>query len=157
MTLDGVAGPLRSQSPARRIEAVSDQGGAAETDRAGRTALHYAALSDDVAAAESLLTAGADPNAADKAGWTPLHFAAQQEATAVARLLLSRGAEVDRQDSYGNTPLFRAVFGPRQHGELIILLREHGADPLKANNHGQTPAGLAQVMGNAQWLTDVPL
>lgn len=49
---------------------------------------------------------------------------------------------------FGNTPLFVAVFNSKGRGDLISLLRERGADPLKANKSGQTPAGLARLIGN---------
>jgi uncharacterized protein len=117
-------------------------------DPAGRTELHYAALANDLPAAEARLTAGDDPNASDKKGFTPLHVAAQERAAAVARLLLDHGAEVDRANVYGNTPLFTAVFNSRGDGSVIRLLREHGADVLRENRSGQTPLGLARLIAN---------
>jgi len=128
-------------------------------DHLGRQPLHYAALIDDLDAARLLIEAGADPNARDKANFTPLHFAAQQNSARVAELLLARGAEIDPQDAYGDTPLWRAVFNSRGAGTMIQLLRDHGADPLKANKSGQTPLGLARLIGNyavAQWFADLP-
>ena len=82
-------------------------------DAGERTQLHYAALEDDVAAAESRLAAGDDPNASDREGFTPLHLAAQEGASNVARVLLDRGPDVDPVNSFGNTPLFTAVFNYR--------------------------------------------
>lgn len=128
-------------------------------DQMGRVPLHYAAADDNIKTARDLLDGGADANARDSAGFTPLHFAAQQQSIRVAALLLQRGATVDLQDAYGNTPLGRAVFNSRGEGAMIQLLREHGADPTKPNNSGQTPVGLARLIANfpvAQWFADLP-
>ena len=124
----------------------------------GRSALHYAALGNDPDAALKRLEAGDDPDLKDVGGFTPLHFAAQEWAADVAELLLNHGAQVDATNRNGNTPLFVAVFNSRGRGELITLLRQRGADPRKRNTSGQTPVGLARLIGNydvAQYFTDV--
>ena len=131
----------------------------AGTDRGGRTPLHYAALADDTAAIRALLGQGADPDVADHLGFTALHFAAQQGAISAAQALLAAGAQVDAINSYGNTPLFTAVFNSRGRGDLIKLLRHHGADPWHPNGTGQTPIGLARLIANynvAQFFADLP-
>lgn len=56
-------------------------------------------------------------------------------------------------------PLWVAVFNSKGRGELIGLLRAHGADPLHANASGQGPVGLARLIANydvAQYFADVP-
>jgi ankyrin repeat protein len=124
----------------------------------GRTPLHYAAMADDADAVSALLTEGADPNAPDRLGFTALHLAAQEGVIPAAEILLAGGARVDAVNSYGNTPLFTAVFNSRGRGELIRLLRHHGADPRHPNNTGQTPAGLARLIANydvAQFFADL--
>ncbi len=63
-------------------------------------------------------------------------------------LALERGAEVDPVNAYGNTPLFVATVSSRGRGELIDLLLRYGADPTRANASGQTPVGLARLIGN---------
>lgn len=130
-----------------------------DTDSYSRSPLHYAALTNDLPMAEARIAADDDPNLADVHGWTPLHFAAQEGAIGVARVLLAAGADVDRVDEHSNTPLSTAVFNSRGWGDLIELLRQHGADPLRANSSGQTPVGLARLIGNfdvAQFFKDVP-
>jgi uncharacterized protein len=127
-------------------------------DRQGRTPLHYAALANDVDALSRMLGEGADPNVPDRDGFTALHFAAQQGAVAAAEALLDGGAEADAANRYGNTPLYTAVFNSRGPGELIRLLRRHGADPWHEGNTGQTPAGLARMIANydvAQFFADL--
>ena len=128
-------------------------------DREGRLPLHYAAMDDNVADVQARLAAGDDINLGDKQGFTPLHMAAQRGSIAAATLLLDRGAEIDRANTFGNTALFVAVFNSKGDGELIALLRERGADPLNANNTGQTPVGLARLIANydvAQFFADLP-
>ena len=117
-------------------------------DRQGRTALHAAALRGEPAEIERLIAAGAGPSAADNNGFTPLHLAAQEGQLAAARMLLDAGAEIDRRNRFGNTALFVAVFNSRGRGDLISLLREHGADPMAENASGQTPLGLARLIAN---------
>ena len=127
-------------------------------DPAGRSPLHYAAMNDEVSKVETLIAGGALPDAQDKQGFTALHLAAQQWSTAAATALLDAGASVDLVNSFGNTPLFVAVFNSNGRGELIELLRSRGADPLHANTSGQTPVGLARLIGNydvAKYFEDV--
>jgi ankyrin repeat protein len=131
----------------------------AELDREGRSPLHYAAAENNQAQALARLTAGDDPNLGDRRGFAPLHFAAQAWAVDIARMPLDRGAQVDAMNVFGNTPLFVAVFNSKGRGELITLLREKGADPYNANKAGQTPIGLARLIGNydvARYFADLP-
>jgi ankyrin repeat protein len=127
-------------------------------DRARRTPLHYAALEDDIDQVKVLLRSGSDPDASDRQGFTPLHFAAQRGALESARALLDAGAAVDSVNKYGNTPLSLAVYFSHGRGDLIQLLRSRDADPWHVNNAGQTPVGLARLIGNydvAQYFADL--
>ncbi len=116
-------------------------------------------MDDDVSAIGTLLADGESPDVQDEQGFTPLHFAAQQFSLSAAVALLSAGATIDVENAFGNTPLFVAVFNSKGRGELIELLRSHGADPLHINTSGQTPVGLARLIASfdaAQFFSDVP-
>jgi len=128
-------------------------------DSMGRSELHYAANDAELAKVQALLAGGAQPDLADDNGWTPLHFAAQARSLAVAEALLAAGAPIDARDRDGNTPLSNAVFYSRGEGELITLLRRHGADATRPNAHGVSPVALARSIGNydiAQFFADLP-
>jgi len=129
------------------------------TDRSGRTPLHYAGFENDADKVALLLTQGVDVDAQDRQGFTPLHLACQEGAISAARALLDGGASIDIPNSFGNTPLFVAVGNSRGQGDLIQLLRGHGANPYAENNHGQTPVGFARLIANfdvAQYFSDLP-
>lgn len=127
-------------------------------DPAGRSPLHYAALTNDAHQVKQLIAEGVSVDIADSQGFTPLHLAAQEHALAAATALLDLGAQVDARNAFGNTPLFGAVFNSRGQPGMIDLLRSRGADPLRSNQSRQTPAGLARLIGNydvAQYFEDV--
>lgn len=117
-------------------------------DLEGRTALFYACMDGEETIVDALIRANADVNLKDKAGETPLHFAARFHRERIAEQLLRAGAAVDPQDTHGNTPLWRAVFESKGRGEMIALLLSCGADRSLENNHGVSPLGLAQRIGN---------
>lgn len=126
---------------------------------ARRSPLHYAALTDDATEVTRLIAAGESTDAPDNQGFTPLHLAAQEYALTAAAVLIKAGASVDQMNSYGNSPLFVAVFNSRGRPAMIELLLSFGADPLQANMAGQTPVGLARLIGNydvAQYFQDLP-
>jgi ankyrin repeat protein len=117
-------------------------------DREGRFELHYCALEGTADQARALLAEGQDTDLGDRDGFVPLHLAAQQGNLEVAEALLEAGAAVDAVDKHGNTPLFVAVFTSQGRGDVIQLLRRHGADPRNVNGSGQTPVGLARLIAN---------
>ncbi len=117
-------------------------------DRYRRSALHEMALTNNPAAARTLIAAGSSCNAPDRYGKGPLHYAASSHHLAVAKELLSGGADVDMRDAHGNTPLSDAVFASRGRGELITFLLSHNADPHAKNNYGVSPYSLACTIAN---------
>jgi ankyrin repeat protein len=96
--------------------------------RAGFTPLVFAAVSNDEASVQTLLTAGADPNYALPTGSTPLIVALSYNSTAAAMRLLDGGATITTpQARTGLTPLHLAA----QQGNLTVVkaLLARKADP----------------------------
>ncbi len=127
-------------------------------DQAGRSQLHYLARDGDIAEMRALIADGSDVNLRDDNGMTPLHIAAQEQQADAVRLLLESRATCDVADAHGNAPLMNAIFNYRGDGDCIRILRQAGADPLRVNLHGQTPLGLARLIGNtdvAKFFTDL--
>ncbi len=126
------------------------------TDRAGRTALHYAVIDDPVglnytaglkdpaiaaenfrignafriANTERLLNAGADPNARDNVLFTPLHIAANSDSVDVVQLLIDAGADVNAVSEDKQTPLYNTAQNTTPARYVIAeALLAGGADP----------------------------
>src|SRR5438309_11499733 len=55
------------------------------------------------------------------------------------RLCSPPATQLIRWDAHGNTPLWTAVFNSRGDGDVIRLLRSHGADSRHVNAAGRTP------------------
>lgn len=109
----------------------------------GYTPLHLAAFFGRPAAAQRLLTAGADVDAVaqNSTAVTPLHSAVAGRHPEVVRVLLDAGACVDVRQQGGWTPLHAAA----QHGDIasVNMLLAAGADPDLSNDAGHVPADLA--------------
>ncbi len=132
----------------------------------GETPLHSALTKRNraggEAAAEVLLRAGADPNAATlpgrptgafmrdvrTRGETPLHRAAAFGTPRIVRLLLEAGADVQARDCNGDTPLAWASWALRSAEVLELLCYPpHRINPEAARRS----AGREAPMGDAPW------
>jgi ankyrin repeat protein len=95
-------------------------------DFGGYTPLHFAAQRGEVAAAGTLIAAGAPVNDPSAEGTTPLVVAAHSGHTAVARLLIDQGADVDDARA-GYSALHAAVL--RGDISLVTALLAGRANP----------------------------
>ncbi len=103
---------------------------------------------------ENLLKNGADPLAKDASKITALMIAADKGYFAIAKLILdyipSQDQEVkvtyvNAQDEDGSTALMFAIESGAENTSVIVrLLMENKADPLLANNEGETSVQLAR-------------
>jgi RNA polymerase sigma factor (sigma-70 family) len=93
----------------------------------GETALWAAAVSGHVAALDTLLQHGADPNRASGRGVTPLHAAAMRRNDEAVRVLVAAGADPEATDVNGRTPAdWTAItqkMAPQQQQALLTGIR----------------------------------
>ncbi len=98
---------------------------------AGRSAVRAAFEFPDLATAEltaaSLLSNGADPNAAQPDGSTALHAAAARGAVDLVEMLIRKGADVDARDSNGRTA--RDLAAESHSATSASMLRNHREIP----------------------------
>lgn len=101
-----------------------------------------AVRSGDLTQLRSLLVDAAAANQPDAEFQVrPLSWAAMHGNSQAAKLLLEAGAEIDGVNTDGSTALHGAAF--TGHPEIVRLLLEWKADPLKANLAGDPPARAA--------------
>lgn len=81
----------------------------AQTGADGSTPLHWASYRDDLAAADKLIRAGVNVNAANDLGATALWAASQNGSSAMVRRLLAAGANPNLALLAGETPLMVAA------------------------------------------------
>ncbi|HWQ93013.1 MAG TPA: ankyrin repeat domain-containing protein [Clostridia bacterium] len=105
--------------------------------------LHYAMRSRNIAVAEALLDAGANPNALSSHGYPPLNMAIRHDNAEAIRLLLRRGAEINLKAKTGpfQPPLCIAVHEKKP--VIAELLVKSGADLNYADEIKYTPLMLA--------------
>ena len=117
-------------------------------DKFGRTIIFDAIVKGFVDVIKLLIRYNASINIHDKNGKTPLHFAAIHGRLEIAQILINEGATIDAIDSDGNTPLSDAIFYSNGFPDLILLLKNSGANPNFPNKYGVSPKKLADTISN---------
>jgi len=121
-------------------------------DRAGRSALHYAAASGDEEMLVFLLDKGADVNITDGYGWTPLFHVGWSGGSfkrpQVLDLLVRRGADLNAKDLFGRTILH--LYTESGNSDAVGLLVNLGADVNSQDSAGATPLLYAARAGRGE-------
>ncbi|MBZ5606531.1 MAG: ankyrin repeat domain-containing protein, partial [Acidobacteriia bacterium] len=116
----------------------------------GMTALHWAALKDDVALAKTLIAAGANVAAPTRIGAvTPLFMACTNGSAAMIGELLRAGADPNSAKSNGTTALM--IGAESGSVDAVKLLLDRGADAnRKEAVHEETALMFAAAQGRAE-------
>ncbi len=94
-----------------------------DTDKNGKSALHWAASVNNIPAVNILLAGGAFRNAKDRKEETPLFLACREGHFQAAKALLDHCADMDITDHMDRLP--RDVAQERLHHDIVRLLEEH--------------------------------
>lgn len=117
------------------------------TDAEGNTALHYAALRNDVEVAAMLVDAAAPVNASNRAGYTPLALACRAGHEAMAGWLLQHGAQADV--AAGVPALVAAADAAEDAPAIVELLCGHRARVDAVDVLGRSALMHAALAGHA--------
>jgi len=113
------------------------------TDRAGRTALHFAALYQNKNIVYILLGKGADVRALTHDRVSALHMGAGGGNESIVHALLQRNPNIDARTLHNQeTPLMFAA--RKQHVSVLQILLKAGANPKIKNFNGQTAIHLCK-------------
>ncbi|KAI3952712.1 hypothetical protein MKW92_000015 [Papaver armeniacum] len=108
-----------------------------------RTALHTAAMANDVELVKICLDAGVDVNIENVHSTIPLHVALARGAKLCVGLLLSAGANCNLQDDEGDTAFHIAADSAkmiRENLEWIAVMLQYPSAAIDVRNHRQVPA-----------------
>jgi len=117
-------------------------------DFCGSTPIHAAALSNNIEAAELLVSFQLDINLVDSRGSSALHIACQKGYQLFVSFLINCGAELNLVDNRGQTPLFLAA--SRKFPDIVELLVGFGADYQIKDTFLNSPLHVAIQNGSIQ-------
>ncbi|MEO8597433.1 MAG: ankyrin repeat domain-containing protein [Candidatus Solibacter sp.] len=106
------------------LHALVNTKGVKVKDKYNTTPLHYAAANGSVEALKTILSAGAEVNAANDFGATPLMWGITEPEK--VRLLVGAGADVNAKSKMGRTALYLACANDGSSSTVRFLV-EHGA------------------------------
>jgi ankyrin repeat protein len=114
---------LTSEIQTRLLDESCDEINSKDPDM-GQTALHFAALNNNVEIARLLISHGADINVFNNWGRTPLHLTVMNNNPEVAGILLDAGADINARSQWIDTPL---LYASSLLKSICTLLVERGA------------------------------
>ncbi|KAL3537766.1 hypothetical protein ACH5RR_001132 [Cinchona calisaya] len=129
----------------------------AEDNQNGRTALHTAAMINDVQLVKVILDAGVDVNIRNMHNTIPLHVALARGAKSCVGLLLSAGANCNLQDDDGDNAFHIAADVAkmiRENLEWIIVMLRYPDAAIEARNHsGKTLCDYLEALPR-EWISE---
>ncbi|XP_068139899.1 uncharacterized protein Atac3 isoform X1 [Drosophila tropicalis] len=123
------------------------------SDWLGMSALHFAAMNNQLEICEILLQAGCNMDAKTKVDRTPLHLACYYGHERIVSLLLALKCSVNSRDMLRMTPLHWAV--EKRHKIIVRLLLKCQADVTLVSKFGKTPIALAVLTEQADILSEL--
>ncbi|KAG6629825.1 E3 ubiquitin-protein ligase KEG-like [Carya illinoinensis] len=122
-----------------------------------RTALHTAAMANDVELVKIILDAGVDVNIRNVNNTIPLHLALAKGAKPCVELLLSAGADCNMQDDDGDNAFHIAADAAkyiRECLECIVVMLQYPGAALEVRNHsGKTLRDLLEALPR-EWISE---
>ncbi|CAM6116455.1 unnamed protein product [Calypogeia fissa] len=123
----------------------------------GQTALHAAAIANDVEMVKIILEAGVDVDVRDIHTTTPLHVALARGSKACVGLLLERGANCNLQDDEGDNAFHIAADMAKMVKEnldwIVIMLQQPDAAIDVKNHSGKTLKDLLEALPR-EWISE---
>ncbi|XP_026833444.1 tankyrase-2 isoform X2 [Drosophila erecta] len=135
------------------VKAALAHGAPFASDWLGMSALHFAAMNNQLEICEILLQGGINMDAKTKVDRTPLHLACYYGHERVVSLLLALKCSVNSRDMLRMTPLHWAV--EKRHKGIVRLLLKCHADVALVSKFGKTPIGLAVYTEQADVLAEL--
>ncbi|TVU15437.1 hypothetical protein EJB05_38958, partial [Eragrostis curvula] len=131
------------------LRMLLQSGYTASATHLGRTLLHHAILCGSAGAVQTLLAAGADPEAPVKTSRSarprPVHLAARLGQPEILQVLVHRGCDVNARAEAGDTPAILCSRHKRE--DCLRVLVSAGADVALLNSSGESAASVASSGG----------
>ncbi|XP_059652018.1 E3 ubiquitin-protein ligase KEG isoform X2 [Cornus florida] len=129
----------------------------AQDTQHGRTALHTAAMVNDVELVKIILDSGVDVNIRNVHNTIPLHVALARGAKSCVGLLLSAGANCNLQDDEGDTAFHIAADSAKMIREnlewIVVMLRYPDAAVEVRNHSGKTLGDFLEALPR-EWISE---
>ncbi|KAJ0931779.1 putative protein kinase TKL-Pl-1 family [Helianthus annuus] len=129
----------------------------AQDTQHGRTALHTAAMTNDVELVKIILDAGVDVNIRNVQNTIPLHVALARGSKSCVGMLLSAGANCNMQDDEGNNAFHIAADTAKMIREnlewIIVMLKYPGAAVEVRNHSGMTLRDFLEALPR-EWISE---